>query len=99
MCEKERGLEHEREWKLPFFKGYFLVMHPAPIAVAHTTMLPFTPPGDPLSAALLNEVDSALLVSIYIDDPAEETNYYRLTIHYEGTKSFVTPLPLQLSSR
>ena len=24
MCEKERGLEHEREWKLPFFKGYFL---------------------------------------------------------------------------
>jgi hypothetical protein len=24
MCEKERGLEHEREWKLSFFKGYFL---------------------------------------------------------------------------
>ena len=24
MCEKERGLEYEREWKLPCIKGYFL---------------------------------------------------------------------------
>lgn len=23
MCEKERGLEHEREWELPAIKGYF----------------------------------------------------------------------------
>ena len=67
------------------------VMHPAPIAVANATMLPFTPPGDPLSAALLNEVDSALLVSIYIDDPAEEANYYRLTIHYEGSYEVTFP--------
>ena len=67
------------------------VMHPAPIAVAHTTMVPFTPPGDPLSAALLNEVDSALLVSIFIDDPAEETNYYRLSIHYEGSYEVTFP--------
>ena len=67
------------------------VMHPAPIAVAHTTMVPFTPPGDPLSAALLNEVDSALLVSIYIDDPAEEANYYRLSIHYEGSYEVTFP--------
>ena len=67
------------------------VMHPAPIAVAHTTMVPFTPPGDPLSAALLNEVDSALLVSIYIDDPAEEANYYRLSIHYEVRNEATVP--------
>lgn len=67
------------------------VMHPAPIAVANATMQPFTPPGDPLSAALLNEVDSALLVSIYIDDPAEEANYYRLSIHYEGSYEVTFP--------
>ncbi len=67
------------------------VMHPGPIAVAHTTMVPFTPPGDPLSAALLNEVDSALLVSIYIADPAEEANYYRLSIHYEGSYEVTFP--------
>ena len=67
------------------------VKFPTPIAVTNTTMLPFTPPGDPLSAALLNEVDSALLVSIYIDDPAEETNYYRLTIHYKGSYEVTFP--------
>lgn len=60
------------------------VVEPTPIAIVNTTMLPFTPPGDPLSAALLNDVDSALLVSLYINDPAEEANYYRLSIHYEG---------------
>ena len=67
------------------------VKFPTPIAVTNTTMLPFTPPGDPLSAALLNEVDSALLVSIYIDDPAEEANYYRLSIHYEGSYEVTFP--------
>ena len=67
------------------------VKFPTPIAVANTTMLPFTPPGDPLSAAFLNEVDSALLVSIYIDDPAEEANYYRLSIHYEGSYEVTFP--------
>ncbi len=67
------------------------VMQPTPIAVVKRTMLPFTPPGDPLSAVLLNEVDSALLVSIFIDDPAEETNYYRLTIDYEGSYEVTFP--------
>ena len=67
------------------------VKYPTPIAVANATMLPFTPPGDPLSAAFLNEVDSALLVSIYIDDPAEEANYYRLSIHYEGSYEVTFP--------
>ena len=47
--------------------------------------------GDPLSAVLLNEVDSALLVSIYIDDPTEEANYYRLSIHYEGSYEVTFP--------
>lgn len=67
------------------------VKYPTPIAVTNTTMLPFTPPGDPLSAAFLNEVDSALLVSIYIDDPTEEANYYRLSIHYEGSYEVTFP--------
>ena len=61
------------------------VVPTTPIAIVKTTMLPFTPPGDPVTAALLNKVDSALLVSIYMDDPAEETNYYRLSIDYEGS--------------
>ena len=61
------------------------VMPPKAIVVAHTTMLPFTNPGDPVSLATLNDVDSALMVSLYIDDPADETNYYRLTIDHEGS--------------
>lgn len=34
---------------------------------------------------LLSDVDSALVVNIHIDDPADEANYYRLTINYEGS--------------
>ena len=60
------------------------VMKPHAIAIAQTTMQPFINPGDPVSLAMLNDVDSALLVSIHIDDPADEKNYYRLTIDYEG---------------
>ena len=60
------------------------VMYPTPIGIASATMQPFTTPGDPVSLAILNDVDSALLVSIHIDDPIEEKNYYRLTIDYEG---------------
>ena len=60
------------------------VMYPTPIGIASATMQPFTNPGDPVSLAILNDVDSALLVSIHIDDPIEEKNYYRLTIDYEG---------------
>ena len=67
------------------------VMMPTAITIAHTTMQPFANPGDPVSLATLNEVDSALMVSLYIDDPAEETNYYRLTIDYEG--SYLVSLP------
>ena len=61
------------------------VMAPTPLAVVHTEMQPFTNPGDPVSLATLNDVDSAMLVSLYIDDPTEESNYYRLTIDYYGT--------------
>lgn len=61
------------------------VMSPTPLAIVGTTMQPFTNPGDPVSLATLNDVDSAMLVSLHIDDPAEETNYYRLTIDYYGT--------------
>lgn len=60
------------------------VMKPHAIDIAQTTMRPFINPGDPVSLAMLNDVDSALLVSIHIDDPADEKNYYRLTIDYEG---------------
>lgn len=67
------------------------VVEPTPITIVNTTMQPFTPPGDPLSAALLNDVDSALLVSLYINDPAEEANYYRLSIHYEGNYEVMYP--------
>lgn len=67
------------------------VMHPTPTAIAHTTMLPFTAPGDPLSTALLNKTDSALLVSIHLDDPVGETNYYRLSIAYEGSYEVTYP--------
>ena len=58
---------------------------PTPISIAHVTTLPFTNPSDPVSLATLNDVDSAMLVSLYIDDPIEENNYYRLTIDYEGS--------------
>ena len=61
------------------------VMSPTSIAIAQVTMQPFTNPGDPVSLAMLNDVDSAMLVTLYIDDPAEETNYYRLTMDYVGT--------------
>ena len=67
------------------------VMAPTAITIAHTTMQPFTNPGDPVSLATLNKVDSALMVSLYIDDPANETNYYRLTIDYEG--SYLVSIP------
>ena len=61
------------------------VTTPTGLAIAHTAMQPFTNPGDPVSLATLNEVDSAMLVSLHIDDPADEANYYRLTIDYYGT--------------
>ncbi len=61
------------------------VMSPTSIAIAQVTMQPFANPGDPVSLATLNDVDSAMLVSLYIDDPADETNYYRLTMDYGGT--------------
>ena len=61
------------------------VMSPISIAIAQVTMQPFTNPGDPVSLAMLNDVDSAMLVTLYIDDPAEEANYYRLTMDYVGT--------------
>ena len=61
------------------------VMYPTPIHIASVAMQPFTNPGDPVSLAMLNDVDSALLVSLYIDDPIEEKNYYRLTLYYEGS--------------
>ncbi len=61
------------------------VMSPTSIAIAQVTMQPFTNPGDPMSLSMLNDVDSAMLVSLYIDDPEEEANYYRLTMDYVGT--------------
>ena len=61
------------------------VMRPTPIAIAQVTKQPFTNPGDPVSLATLNDVDSAMLVSLYIDDAADEVNYYRLTMDYGGT--------------
>ena len=61
------------------------VMQQTPISVIHTAMQPFVNPGDPVSLATLNDVDSAMLVSLHIDDPADEPNYYRLTIDYRGS--------------
>ena len=61
------------------------VMTPKAVTLAQAAMQPFINPGDPVSLATLNDVDSALLVSLHIDDPADEKNYYRLTIDYEGT--------------
>ena len=68
-----------------------LVLPPTTITIAHTTIQPFTNPGDPVSLATLNEVDSALIVSLHIDDPADKTNYYRLTVNYEG--SYLASIP------
>ncbi len=61
------------------------VMPQTPISVINTTMQPFVNPGDPVSLATLNDVNSAMLVSLHINDPADETNYYRLTIDYKGS--------------
>ena len=61
------------------------VMRPVPIAISQLAVQPFTSPGDPVSLSTLNDVDSAMLVSLYIDDPADEANYYRLTVDYYGT--------------
>ena len=61
------------------------VVEATPMTIVQTTMSPFVNPGDPVSLAMLNDVDSAMTVSLSIDDPAGETNYYRLTIDYYGT--------------
>lgn len=61
------------------------VTTPTALAIARTAMQPFTNPGDPVSLAVLNEVDSAMLVTLHINDPADEANYYRLTMDYYGT--------------
>ena len=61
------------------------VMSHTPISIIHTTIQPFVNPGDPVSLATLNDVDSAMLISLHIDDPADEANYYRLTIDYSGS--------------
>ena len=61
------------------------VVTPRALSVAGITMQPFTNPGDPVSLATLNDVDSAMIISLHIDDPSEEANYYRLTIDYRGT--------------
>ena len=61
------------------------VMRPTSLLMREIAVQPFIPPGDPLTLAMLNDVDSAMLMSIYIDDPADETNYYRLTVDYYAT--------------
>lgn len=61
------------------------VMKPTSLVMRESTTQPFTAPADPLTLAILNDVDSAMLMSIYIDDPADETNYYRLTVDYYAT--------------
>lgn len=61
------------------------VMPHIPISIINTTMQPFVNPGDPVSLATLNDVDSAMLISLHIDDPSDEANYYRLTIDYSGS--------------
>jgi hypothetical protein len=60
------------------------VVTPRAISIAHTTMQPYTIPGDPVSMATLNRVDSALMVGIYINDPIDRKDFYRLTIDYQG---------------
>ena len=61
------------------------VVAPRSLSIANITMQTFTNPRDPVSLITLNDVDSAMMMSLHIDDPAEETNYYRLTIDYYGT--------------
>lgn len=61
------------------------VTQPTNVNIVGTSMQPFVKPGDPLSGMLLSDVDSALVVSLHVDDPADEANYYRLTINYEGS--------------
>lgn len=61
------------------------VSAPSTLSITSITKQPFTNPGDPVSLITLNDVDSAMLMSLHIDDPAEEANYYRLTVDYYGT--------------
>ena len=61
------------------------VMKPTSLVMKEIALQSFAPPGDPLTLAMLNDVDSAMLMSIYIDDPADEANYYRLTVDYYAT--------------
>ncbi len=61
------------------------VAKPVGINISPKAMQPFTNPGDPVSLAMLNDVDSAMLVTLHIDDPSDEVNYYRLTVDYYGT--------------
>ena len=67
------------------------VVTPTSISIAHTAMQPFRNPGDPVSLATLNDVDSALIISLHIDDPIDEKNYYRLTIDFQG--SYLVNIP------
>ena len=67
------------------------VVTPTRISIAHTAMQPFRNPGDPVSLATLNDVDSALIISLHIDDPIDEKNYYRLTIDFQG--SYLVNIP------
>ena len=61
------------------------VATPTRMSITDITTLPFTNPGDPVSLSTLNDVDSAMLVTLHIDAPTEEANYYRLTIDYYAT--------------
>lgn len=61
-----------------------VVATPTRMTITDISTQPFINPGDPVSLATLNDVDSAMLVTLLIDDPAEEANYYRLTIDYYG---------------
>ena len=60
-------------------------MRPTSLSLKQIVVEPFIAPADPLSLAMLNDVDSAMLVSLYINDPADEPNYYRLTVDYYAT--------------
>lgn len=61
------------------------VSDPVAINITQTAMKPFTNPGDPVSLAMLNDVDSAMLITLHIKDPIDEVNYYRLTTEYYGS--------------
>lgn len=67
------------------------VMQPMDVSIVTTMVQPFVKPGDPLSGVLLGDVDSALVVSIHVNDPVDEPNYYRLTIHFEGNYDVAFP--------